>query len=70
MIADTKPHCKSCARYAGMTTHKRHGTYCVNCRIDMHTTTLRPSRGSRATQSLPCPDYIAKTPNMTMMVIL
>ena len=69
MIEDTKPHCKSCARFAGMTNHKRHGTYCVNCRVGMQTITLRPSRGSRATQALPCPDYLPKTQNLMMVVL-
>lgn len=69
MIDDNKPHCKSCARYAGATKHKRNGTYCINCRIDMHTTTLRPSRGSRATQALACADYLPKTQNLVMVIL-
>lgn len=64
-----RPTCKSCARYAGMTSHKRRGTYCVLCRATMHDTTLRPYKGPRAKNVDICTDYIPKQTLTTMMVI-
>ena len=56
MIVSNRPLCKACARYAGKSDHMRNGVYCVHCRVTMHSTTLRPIRGGRAKQVLPCSD--------------